>query len=260
MEQKELLVDFCCIGGSEVVSCSSSGLVMTHSENSAVVMSDSINEISLACNNLGVVQHTYRGSILLGSMNSSLEEMPHNLARPQWSCLTVFDPAMVRTLSPRDRSHSVNIPRTGPFPTKYKTTSIHSHSLSTTVSDTSLKCLPNASPKLCEPIQPIYTRSKEFVLFAQEYRFTSESPIELCRHNERLANRLGREDVAFLWYFCQCILVDKKRLTQGVLLLENKPNPISSPKSLKGNFGTIIGFVIFTVKSRIQHSIRNMGE
>ena len=228
MEQKELLVDFCCIGRSELVSCSSSGLVMTHSENSAVVMSDSINEISLACNHLGVVQHTYRPSLLLGPVNGNLEDIPYNLARPQWSSLAVHDP------TPRDRSQSVNIPRSGLFPTKLKTTALHLHSLSSTISDFSLKLSQNESPKLCKPIKPIYTRSKEFVLFAQEYRFSCESPIELCRHNERLANRLGREDIGFLWYFCQCILVDKKRLTQGVLLLENKENPISSPESTKG--------------------------
>ena len=208
---------------------------MTHSENSAVVMSDSINEISLACNHLGVVQHTYRQSILVGPVNGNLEDMPHNLARPQWSSLVAHDPTISRMCSPRDRSHSVNIPRTGPFPTKLKTTTLHVHSLSSTVSDFSLTRFKSESPKLCEPIKPIYTRSKEFVLFAQEYRFTCESPIELCRHNERLANRLGREDIGFLWYFCQCFLVDKKRLTQGVLLLENKENPNSFPKGVKGN-------------------------
>lgn len=231
IEQKQFLVDFCCIERSDLVSCSSNGIVMTHSENSAVVMSDSINGISLACNSLGVVQHTYRNSKIIGSVDGKLEDLPLSLERPQWSVLTSSGSVVTRSLSPRDRSHSVNIPRAVSYTNKFMSPIVSFNSLSTTKSDYNLQINQSDSPKTSDPIKPIYNRSKEFLQFAQKYRLSCESPIELCKYNENLARRIGREDLGFVWYFCQCLLVDVKKLTQGVINLENSEQAVASPGS-----------------------------
>ena len=211
-----------------MVSCSTSGIVMTHSENTAVVMSDSINGISLACNHLGVVQHTYRNSKMIGSVNGKLEDLPISLERPQWSALSSSGPGVVSSLSPRDRSHSINIPRAISYTNRLMSPMVNFNSLSTTKSDYNLQVQPE-SPITYDPIKPIYKRSKEFVQFAQKYRLSCESTMELCKYNENLAKRLGREDIGFVWYFCQCLLVDAKKMTQGVINLENAEKVITSP-------------------------------
>ena len=228
VEQKQFLVDFCSIERSDLVSCSTSGIVMTHSENSAVVMSDSINGISLACNNIGVVQHTYRNSKMIGSVIGKLEDLPISLERPRWSTLSSSGPVATRYLSPRDRSHSINIPRTISYTNKLISPVVNLNSLSTTKSDYNLQ-VQSESPKTSEPIKSIYRRSKEFVQFARKYRLSCESPMELCKSNENLSKILGREDIGFVWYFCQCLLVDVKKLAQGVIILENTEKVVAQP-------------------------------
>ena len=223
IEQKQALIDFNWISRQELISCTNTGRVMTHSENSAVFMADSINEISLACNNIGIIQHTYKQfTPVTVPMNKSLEDAQLDLVRPQWSVLNTVDLMRSRKLPPRDRSHSVNLPRTNNSLQVSTKNPIHIHSLSSTASDFAISSFKNNSKEVCDPIIPLYKRSKEFVQFAREYRFTGGTPMELCRRNEKIAKRLEREDIGFLWYFCQCLLTDTKRLTQGVISFDAK--------------------------------------
>lgn len=240
IEQKHSLTDFIWISRQELISCTNNGRVMMHSESSAVIMSDSINEISLACNNIGVIQHTFKQfTPMVGPATKSLDDAPLDLVQPQWSVLNSVDLTRARKLAPRDRAHSYNIPRSINRSQVNAKNSIHMHSLSSTTSDYAISPFQNNSKELCEPITPIYKRSKELLNFAQEYQFTGGTAMEMCRRNEKVAKKLGREDISFLWYFCQCLLTDMKRLTQGVLSFDTKEHVTNSLGELKGNWNFV---------------------